>query len=112
MRLQLEALKDRSGYTGQQRVKQGILPVGCVLMRWPVRDGEPEPSGERGQGERQHETVVKTISEEEEETGGGQKIEIRLSGEQGKPILEVSALDRPKEGGQGKHVVEYQPGRR
>src|ERR1700694_2973646 len=81
-------------------------------MRWPVRDGESEPSGERGQRERQHETVVKTIGEEEEEAGGEQQIEIRLSGEQMKAALDVSEIHGPDEGAEIEHVVEHQTGRR
>ena len=42
-------------------------------MRRPARDREPEPSGERRQSERQHEAIVETISEEEEEAGGRQR---------------------------------------
>ena len=81
MRFQAAALEYGSGDADDQAVENRILPVRCVLMRRPVRDGEPEPSGERGQRQRQHEAVVETISEEEEEAGGRQQIEIPLSGE-------------------------------
>src|SRR5579862_5148699 len=46
MRLQAAALGDGSGYADDQAVENRILPVGCVLMRRPVRDRESEPSGE------------------------------------------------------------------
>ena len=58
-----------------------------------MRDGESEPSGERGQRERQHEAVVETIGEEEEEAGGGEQVEIPLSGEQMEAVLDVSEFD-------------------
>ena len=75
-------------------------------MGRPVRDGEPEPSGERGQRERQHEAIVETISEEEEEAGGRQEIEIPLSGEHVEPVLQVSEFHGPDEAAEVKHVVE------
>src|SRR5258708_22042815 len=112
MRFQAAALQCGSGPADHEAVENRILPVLCVLMRRPVRDGEPKPSSERGQRERQHETIVKTIGQEEEDAGGGQQIKIRLSGEHMKPILEVSEFHRPNEAAEVKHVVEYQTGRR
>ena len=112
MRFQAAALKYGSGSTDDQAVENRILPVGCVLMGRPVRDGEPEPSSERGQRERQHETVVKTIGEEEEEAGGRQQIEIPLSGKHMKPLLDVREFHGPNEAAEVKHVIEYQTGRR
>src|SRR5450755_21638 len=48
MRFQSAALKCGSSATDRQAVENRILPVRFVLMGWPVRDGEPEPSAERG----------------------------------------------------------------
>src|SRR6266849_7120717 len=77
-----------------------------------MRDGESEPSSQRGQRERQHEAVVKTIGEEEEEPGGHQQIEIPLSGEHMKPRLKVSEFHGPNEATEVKDVIENQTGRR
>src|SRR6266851_4074319 len=112
MRFHATALEYGSGGADEKAVENRILPVSLILMRRPVRDGQPEPSGERGQRERQHETVVKTIGEEEEEAGGRQQIEIPLSGEHMKPTLEVSEFHRPNQAAEVKRVVEYQAGRR
>src|SRR5580704_18411468 len=51
VRFESEALECGRGGGDDQAVENRVLPVGCVLMRLPVRDGDAEPSGERGQGE-------------------------------------------------------------
>src|SRR5579863_9685349 len=106
MRLQLKALKNCSGCTYYQAVQQGILPVGCVLMGRPMRNREPEPSRERGQSERQHEAIVETIGEEEEEEGRGQEIEIPLSGKDVETVLQVSEFYAPDEAAEVEDIVE------
>ena len=106
MRLQFEALKNRSADADQQAVKQGILPVCRVLMRRPTRDSEPEPSGEGGQSERQHEAIVETIGKEEKEKGRGQEIEIPLSGKDVETVLQISEFYTPDEAAEVEDIVE------
>src|ERR1700675_3014819 len=106
MRFQAAALKKCPADTDQQAVENGILAIRRVLMGRPVRDGEPEPSGEGGQSERQHEAIVETIGEEEEEACGRQEIEIPLPGEQMEAVLQVSEFYAPDEAAEVKHVVE------
>src|SRR5580698_759114 len=74
MRLQFAALKDGSADTDHEAIEEGILPVRSALKGRPVGNGEPEPSGERRQGERKNEAIVETISEEEKEQGSRQEI--------------------------------------
>jgi hypothetical protein len=71
-----------------------------------MRDGEPEPSGERGQSEGQHEAIVETIRKEEEEKGRGQEIEIPLSGKDMEVILQVGEFYAPDQAAEVKDIVE------
>src|SRR5260370_12539546 len=75
-------------------------------MRRPMRDSESEPSGERGQSERQHEAIVETIGKEEEEEGRGQEIKIPLSGKDVETVLQVSEFYAPDEAAEVEDIVE------
>src|ERR1700691_4700765 len=101
MWFQAAALEYGPGGAYGQAVENRILPVLgvplCILVWRPVRNGESEPSGQRRQRERQHQAVVETIGEEEEEARGRQQIEIPLSGEYVKPVFKVSERHTPGE---------------
>ncbi len=66
----------------------------------------PNHPASEDKAERQHEAIVETISEEEEEAGGRQQIEIPLSGEHVETVLHVSEFYAPDEAAEVKHVVE------
>src|SRR4051812_4535897 len=106
MRLQTAASQKHSANADQYAVQHGIFSIRCVLMCWPTRNREPKPSRQRGQSERQHEAIVKTISQEEKEASSHQQIKIRFSRERVKSVLQVSEFDAPDQAAEVKHIVE------
>lgn len=62
-------------------------------MGRPAGDGKSEPSGQGREGERKDEAVVETVSEIEEEGGGGEQVDVPLAGEEMEPGLDVGKLE-------------------
>ena len=65
-------LEDGSGGYKNKAVKNCIPAVLRVLMRRPARDGQAKPSGKRGERRRKNESVIETVSQEEEQKGAHQ----------------------------------------